>query len=322
MRIWVTGCNGFLGSLFCHIAREGKDQVLGTLRSPQFVLEGCETKILDIRDFNASLEIGKAFKPDAIIHCARYTVGVGEGERDREATFQINAMGTRNLAHCAERIGAVFVYFSTDWIFNGRKPIGEKYKEDEDPCPLSYYGFTKLAGEQEVAMTKGQWLILRPANIYGVHALFLDPSVRKGKELMTRTSWTHKMAAKIEQGEKIGLPDSLYQSPILANHLVEVTLRLLKEGKTGIFHVAGRDGVSRYQFMRSLAERFGFDPDLVIRTSLKDLEKSWDVPEGLTGTLPENVCLDVGKVEKILVINMMTLSDGLSKMKDYFFRAK
>ena len=322
MKIWVTGCNGFLGSIFCLIAREAKDRVLGTLRSPRFVPRGCETKTLDIRDPNACLEIGKAFKPDAIIHCARYTVGVGEGERDRETTFQINAIGTRNLAHCAERIGAVFVYFSTDWIFDGKKPVGEKYQEEEDPCPLNYYAFTKLAGELEVLRTHGKSLIIRPANIYGVHASCIDTSGKQEKDVMTRTSWTHRIAAQIEQGEKVGLPDSLYQSPILANHLAEVTLRLVKEGKTGIFHVAGRDGVSRYQFVRSLAETFGLNQDLVLKTSLRDLEKSWDVPRGLTGILPENVCLDVEKVEKALGIKMMILSEGLSKMKDYFFQTK
>ncbi len=321
MKIWVTGCNGFLGSVVCLIAREAKDRVLGTMRSSRFVLGGIDTKILDIRDLNACLEIAKDFKPDAIVHCARYTVGVGQGERDRETTFQVNTIGTRNLAYCAEKVGAVFAYFSTDWIFDGKKPLTQKYHEEEDPCPLNYYGFTKLAGELEILKTRGKSLIIRPANIYGVHALFIDGSGKQEEGLMTRTSWTHRIATQIEQGKKVGLPDSLYQSPTLANHLAEVTLRLVRGGKTGIFHVAGRDGVSRYRFIKSLAEKFGFNPDLVLQTSLSDLAKEWDIPQGLS-ILPENACLNVEKVEKTLGIRMMTLSEGLSKMKDYFFQAR
>ena len=81
MKIRVTGCNGFLGSIFCLTAQETKDRVLGTQQTSRFVPSGCETKTLDIRNLNACLEVGKAFKPDVIINCARYTVNVGQCER-------------------------------------------------------------------------------------------------------------------------------------------------------------------------------------------------------------------------------------------------
>ncbi len=321
MKILVTGSNGFLGSIFCLQAMEGGHQVLGTVLQPRFVLPGCETKPLDIRDQGACLDIGKDFQPDLILHCARYTVGLGQCERERELTFQINTLGTRNMVRSAEMCAAFFVYFSTDWIFSGKKPIGEKYQEDDDPSPLSYYGFTKLASEQVVERSKTKWLIIRPANIYGVHGLFQRLPRQKAEEAMGRSSWTHKMIVKLEQGERIWLPEALYQCPVLADHLASVTLRLVKEGRTGVYHVAGREGVSRRQFLRTVAEVFRFDPDLVQEGSLNGLEEGWEIPSGLSGTLPMNACLDVGKVETTLGMRMLTLREGLSEMKRHLNRS-
>ena len=319
MKILVTGSNGFLGSVFCLLAMKAGDQVLGTSFNSQLALKGCETRRLDIRDPRACVDLCEAFRPDAVIHCARYVVGVGQCEKERETSFQINSIGTRNMVRCAEKLGAFFIYISTDWIFSGNKPVGEKYREDDDPCPLNYYGITKWAGEQEVAKTKGPWLIARPANIYGVHALFLQSPAGQPGNALARSSWIHKVVVNLQKGQKISLPDAMVQSPVLANHLAEVSLRLMKEGKTGIYNVAGREGFTRYQFMRKVAENLGLNPDLVVKGTLGELEESWGIPKELPGLLPLNACLDVEKVEKALGTKMLTLAEGISRIKDPLF---
>jgi dTDP-4-dehydrorhamnose reductase len=318
MKVLVTGSDGFLGSVFCWLARESGDQVLGTGRNPRFVLQGCQSEKLDITDRAACLRVTKAFAPDAIVHCARNVVGLGLCEKERETSFKINATGTLNMVKAAESVGAPFGYISTDWIFDGKKPVGEKYKEDDDVCPLNYYGVTKWAGEQIVEKSKLKWLILRPANIYGVHAFFLEPSSSHDATVMDRTSWIHKMIVKLQQGEEIWLPDTLYQSPVLANQLAEVTLRLLKEGKTGIFNVAGGEVSTRYQFARTAAEVFGLNSKLIAKGTLEELEANWGIPPELSGKImPINAGLDVQKVEKTLGIKMHSYSDGLAKVRDY-----
>ena len=291
-------------------------------RHSQFPLAGCHTRQLDIRDQRACVELCETFRPDAVIHCARYVVGVGQCEKERETTFQINCTGARHMARCAEKLGAFFVYISTDWIFNGNKPVGEKYREDDDPCPLNYYGVTKWAGEQEVAKTKGRWLIARPANIYGVHGLFLQPSAEQGANALARSSWAHKMVVNLQKGQKITLPDTMYQTPVLANHLAEVSLRLMKEGKSGIYHIAGRDGVNRHEFLRRVAEILGLNSTLVLKGTLGELEESWGIPKDLPGLLPSNACLDVEKVERALGVRMLTIEEGVSRIKDQFLLAQ
>ena len=322
MKILVTGSSGFLGSVFCLLALKEGDEVLGTSLHSQFPLRGCQTKRLDIRDHQACVELCETFRPDAVIHCARYVVGVGQCEKERETTFQINCTGTRNMARCAEKLGAFFVYISTDWIFNGHKPVGEKYREDDDPCPLNYYGVTKWAGEQEVAKTKGRWLIVRPANIYGVHGLFLQPAAERANNALARSSWVHKMVVNLQQGQGVTLPDAMYQTPVLANHLAEVSLRLMKEEKSGIYNVAGRDGVTRYEFLRLVAAVLGLNSTLVRRGTLRELEESWGIPKDLPGLLPSNACLDVEKVERALGVRMLTIEEGVSRIKDQFLLAQ
>lgn len=322
MRVLVTGGNGFLGSVFCLQALKDGDEVLGTSFHSQFPLSGCDTRRLDIRDQQACAELCEAFRPDAVIHCARYVVGVGQCEKERESSFQVNCTGTRNMARCAEKLGAFFVYISTDWIFSGYKPVGEKYREDDDPCPLNYYGVTKWAGEQEVAKTKGRWLIARPANIYGVHGLFLQPSAEQGANALARSSWAHKMVVNLQKGQKVTLPDTMYQTPVLANHLAEVSLRLMKEGKSGIYHIAGRDGVTRHEFLRRVAEILGLNSNLVLKGTLGELEESWGIPKDLPGLLPSNACLDVEKVERALGVRMLTIEEGVSRIKDQFLLAQ
>lgn len=316
MRVLVTGSNGFLGSVFCFLALKEGDEVLATSFHSQFPLAGCQTKQLDIRDQQACVELCETFRPDAVIHCARYVVGVGQCEKERETSFQINCTGTRNMACCAEKLGAFFVYISTDWIFNGKKLVGEKYREGDDPCPVNYYGVTKWAGEQEVMKMGERWLIVRPANIYGVHAQFLQPVIEKGANALARSSWVHKMVVNLQQGQKVTLPDAMYQTPVLANHLAEVSLRLMKEGKSGIYHIAGRESVTRYEFLRRVAEILGLNATLVTKGTLRELEESWGIPKDLPGLLPANACLDVEKAEKAVGGRMLTIEEGISRIKD------
>jgi dTDP-4-dehydrorhamnose reductase len=316
MKILVTGSSGFLGSIFCLLSIKTGDEVLGTSFHLQLPLKGCENRQLDIRDPQACTDLCAAFRPDAVIHCARYVVGVGQCEKEREISFQINATGARNMARASEKAGAHFVYISTDWIFSGTKPMGEKYSEEDVPCPLNYYGVTKWAGEQEVEKTGGRWLIARPANIYGVHALFQKAASERPNNALSRSSWVHKAVSGLRQGQKITLPDAMIQSPVLADHLAEVSLRLMKEGKTGIYNVAGRESMTRYQFMRRVVDTLGLDPNFVVKGTLEELEQGWGIPKDLPGLLPANASLDVTKVEKALGTRMLSVSEGISRIKE------
>lgn len=318
MQILVTGASGFLGSNICTLAVQEGHRVVGTVHYTALALEGCQARKLDIQNEAACLQLCEEVEPDVVIHSARYSAGLGKCERERETAYKINVTGTRNMVQAACKAGARFVYISSDWIFDGRKKLGEKYEEDESPCPLNYYGFTKWAGEQEVRTGRIDWLILRPANIYGIHASFLEDTDQWEETYLQRTSWAHKIAIKLLKGEAITLPDTLYQTPTLANHLAEVALLLLEQGRTGVFHVGSRECISRYQFAKALAETLGLNSGLISKGSLRKLEASWGVPQGIEGILPANTCLDIHKIEETIKSKMLNLDEGLERMNGLF----
>jgi len=102
---------------------------------------------LDITDRAAVINCITGEKPSAIINCAAYTA-VDKAESDVEKAFAVNQTGPQYLAEAAKMAGTLLVHISTDFVFSGNQ--GRPYRPDDQPDPLSFYGRSKLAGEQAV----------------------------------------------------------------------------------------------------------------------------------------------------------------------------
>lgn len=118
--------------------------------------------------------------PEIILNAAAYTA-VDRAESDRDAAFAINAHAPRILAHEAARLDAIFIHYSTDYVFDGGK--NAPWLESDPTGPLNFYGASKLAGEQGIAEAGGRYLILRTSWVYGPHGKnFLLTMLRLGGE--------------------------------------------------------------------------------------------------------------------------------------------
>lgn len=104
-----------------------------------------------------------ALRPDLIINAAAHTA-VDQAESEAQRAFAINATAPGVLARAALELGVPLLHYSTDYVFDGRKP--EPYTEDDAPNPLSVYGRSKLAGEEAIREAGGQHLILRTSWVY------------------------------------------------------------------------------------------------------------------------------------------------------------
>lgn len=140
--ILMTGGNGRLGSelraLLPHIMAPG-------------------SKELDVTDAQQVQEVLERVRPQLIVHAAAYT-NVGKAEQEREACWQINVVGTRNMAQAANRIGAKLLHISTDYVFSGNEG---NYREEDTPGPVvNYYSLSKLLAE-EAARAAQRHLIVR-----------------------------------------------------------------------------------------------------------------------------------------------------------------
>jgi len=149
VRILLTGVNGQVGwELQRTLAPLG--QVIAANRS-----------VLDLADSAAIRRSVDAIAPDLIVNPAAYTA-VDKAESEPELAHAINAVAPGELAAC----GLPLVHFSTDYVYDGRKPGA--YTEADAPNPLGVYGASKLAGDQAIQRAGAPHLILRTSWVYGL----------------------------------------------------------------------------------------------------------------------------------------------------------
>jgi dTDP-4-dehydrorhamnose reductase len=147
VRVLLTGGNGRLGRELRALLGAREDVEL--LAPPR-----AELDVTDAGSFRAA---ALGFRPDAVVHAAAYT-DVAGAERDREACWTVNVVGTRNAASAADAAGARLVHVSTDYVFWGDRG---GYAEDDVPGPVrNYYALTKLVAE-EAARASRRPLIIR-----------------------------------------------------------------------------------------------------------------------------------------------------------------
>ncbi|MBQ0161522.1 MAG: dTDP-4-dehydrorhamnose reductase [Bacteroidales bacterium] len=159
MNILVTGANGQLGNEMQIVSRETSDTYFFT-----DVCEGYEH--LDITDLAAVREYIRKNNIEAIVNCAAWTnVDGAEDPAKYELVEALNATAPENLAIAMKEVGGLLVHISTDYVF-GKEPYNTPCKEDQTGTPTGVYGLTKLHGEQKIAATGCNYVIIRTAWLY------------------------------------------------------------------------------------------------------------------------------------------------------------
>lgn len=121
---------------------------------------------LDITDYNKMKLIFDNFKPDIILNFAAYTkVDLAEIEIDR--AYNVNMKGVKNLSLLSNIFKCFLIHISTDYVFDGDQNI--PYVETDQTNPLSIYGKSKLAGENEIINISEKYLIIRVSWLYGIY---------------------------------------------------------------------------------------------------------------------------------------------------------
>ncbi|WP_353173226.1 dTDP-4-dehydrorhamnose reductase [Paracandidimonas soli] len=112
----------------------------------------------DLSQPDSLMAILARHKPSIIVNAAAYTA-VDRAESDSATAHDVNARSVGVLAQYAARHGILLVHYSTDYVFDGSK--SSPYVETDPTNPLNVYGQTKLAGEQAIADSGCQSLVLR-----------------------------------------------------------------------------------------------------------------------------------------------------------------
>ncbi|MBT0962753.1 dTDP-4-dehydrorhamnose reductase [Denitromonas iodatirespirans] len=151
MRLLVTGATGQVG---WELARS---------LMPLGEVVALDRAACDLADPQAAAAVVAGYAPDVIVNAAAYTA-VDKAESEPELAHRINAEAVGALAGTARGIGALLVHYSTDYVFDGSKDA--PYTEADSTAPLNVYGATKLAGEQAIATSGCDHLILRTTWVY------------------------------------------------------------------------------------------------------------------------------------------------------------
>lgn len=192
------------------------------------------TRVDDIR------QVIRATRPDVIVNAAGYT-HVDHVEADAHVAHAVNAVAPAVMAEEALNLGALFVQYSSGYVFDGKKT--EPYTESDAPAPVNEYGRSKLFAEQAITEIGGACVILRASWVY-------DTRARNFVLTMLRLA-----AARAE----LNVVDDQMGSPTSARAIADATCDLVRDlerakRNPGIYNLSALGAVSRYDFTRCMLE--------------------------------------------------------------------
>lgn len=241
MRALVLGATGLVGGELMRQLRGMGAETVGTYRSrPSPGLLP-----LDVADARAVAALIARTRPTVVFLTAALTA-VDYCETHRDEAWRINAQAPRWVADAAAGVGAKLVFYSTEYVFDGRNG---PYGEDDPTHPLGVYAESKATGEREVQEGIADHLILRTTVVFGWD---------RGSKNFAMQVW-ERLAA----GERMRVPMDQLGNPTLVDFLVEATLGLVERGARGVVNVVGCDRVPRSEFAVRLARGMGLNEGLI-----------------------------------------------------------
>jgi dTDP-4-dehydrorhamnose reductase len=234
-KILITGATGTLGNAFARLCEE---------RALSYSLTARDE--LDLGNPRSIAQALKRHEPWAVINTAGY-VRVADAETEAQACMGANADGAEALALASAKLDVPLVTFSSDLVFDGR--LGRRYHEEDEPNPTTVYGRSKAEAERRVLAAGGKALVVRTSAFFGPWDRY-------------NFAW-HALNA-LARGETFRACSRTRVSPTYVPDLCHAALDLLIDGEKGLWHLANDGELSWYDFARRLAERAGYDPELVV----------------------------------------------------------
>jgi dTDP-4-dehydrorhamnose reductase len=194
---------------------------------------------IDILNLAAIHKLFNDIHPEIVINTVAYN-DVDGAELNPDFAVQINAIANGFLAKLCKEYGAVYITYSSDFVFDGSKGI--LYVEDDVPNPINKYGESKLRGDIEVQESGADYFILRTSSVYSLNRpCFLTKIIRQAKDKDT-----------------IYVRSDLVSSPTSACFLAQATAFLIGRSRTelrkysGLYNLCSSGSVSRYEWAKTI----------------------------------------------------------------------
>jgi dTDP-4-dehydrorhamnose reductase len=287
-KILILGAKGMLGSELVKLYKEAQKN-----NPEKYEVIAWDIDDIDVRDFeNLKKKINEVW-PDVIYNAVAYNA-VDSCEEDDEEYEKAKILNTElpgELAKIAKNLEAVLVHYSTDYVFDGKRPVykdGERaphccgsgcdgcqylgkeetvpywqYMEDDQPNPLSRYGWTKYKGEQEVEKEKGKFYIIRLSKLFG----------GAGKNALAKKSFFEIMLEKGRTEKEVKVVDDELSKFTYAPDLARESKNIVEENEPfGIYHIVNEGAVTWYEGLKTLYKVAGLSTK-VIPVSTKEFPR-------------------------------------------------
>ena len=237
MKVLIFGANGQVGDQLVNLLNVTEDVEVEAVGRTDFDLQN----VAEIRAFVLYA------KPDWVINAAAYTA-VDQAETDVEQCFRLNAQAPEKMALACSELGAGFVHYSTDYVFDGVS--SEPYREGDATNPMSVYGRSKLLGEELVLKHLPAAIVFRTAWVYA----------------QTGKNFVNTMLRLAKQLPNIKVVCDQYGSPTYAADLARVSAEIILgitkntlSHQGGVFHATGSGQTNWYEFCCQILAEAGVE---------------------------------------------------------------
>ncbi|MGH7393667.1 MAG: dTDP-4-dehydrorhamnose reductase [Candidatus Rokuibacteriota bacterium] len=285
MRALVIGASGQVGAAIARrLAARG-----ATVTGTHGRVARPDTRPLDLTDTAGVARLVAETAPDWIF-CPAGLTAVDYCESHADEAFAVNRDAPAAAARAAARAGAGFVYFSTEYVFDG---AGGPYGEDDPVHPISVYGQSKLEGERAVRAANPRALVVRTTVVYGP-----EP---QGK------NFVYQLLARGRRGEPMRAPGDQRSSPTYNEDLAAATVEAAERGLDGVLHLAGPEVMDRHAFALLVCRAFGLDAALLQRVTTDEL--------GQPARRPLDAGLRIDRARARLTTALRGPKEGLKAMR-------
>lgn len=272
---WITGANGLVGNYLAQTALQS---------AANWRVRALTRADFDLLDFAAVRSEFLKDQPRLVIHCAAMT-SVADAQKNPELAWRVNVEVTKLLAELAAEVP--FVFFSTDLVFDGREG---NYTEADVGNPLHVYGETKLAAEQ-IVFGNPRHLVVRTS---------INGGISKGGR-----GFNEQLRRSLQSaGQGMKLFTDEFRCPIPAVETARAVWELVNQNRSGLYHVAGAEKLSRWQIGELLIRRW---PEVTAKIE-SALARDFSGPPRALDT-----SLDISKAQKALSTPLPGLGEWLAK---------
>ena len=237
----ILGCNGTLGQALVQEFRKHGYKVIAW-----------DKEVADATSQEIASQIAEVH-PDIIINATAYNVvdKVEVDKSERKIAFLINSRVPGDLAKIAKKLNAMFVHYSTNYVFSGENKKG--YEESDIPSPVNKYGESKLKGEEAVKRVGGKYYIIRLSRLFGV----------RGISRMSKRTFIEIMMAELDKKE-LEVGNTEVGSLTYAPDLAELTREIIERGMPlGIYHGANNGSCTWYEWAKEIFKILGKGPKVI-----------------------------------------------------------